>query len=87
METAEILKVAQAAAAERSCSIVEVKGDDDNNFEVILSKADGPVDLADCEFVHRAILAAYDRDIEDYSLTVGSAGISGEEADKLLSED
>ena len=86
METTEILKVAQAAAAERSCSIVEVKGDD-NNFEVILSKAEGPVDLADCEYVHRAILAAYDRDVEDYSLTVGSEGISGEEADRLLSEE
>ena len=86
METAEILKVAQAAAAERGCSIVDVKGDDDNNFEVIIAKADGPVDLADCESVHRAILAAYDRDIEDYALTVGSQGISGEEADSLLGE-
>ena len=86
METAEILKVAQAAARERGCSIVDVKGDDDNNFEVILAKADGPVDLDDCEFVHRAILSAYDRDIEDYALTVGSQGISGEEADSRLGE-
>ena len=87
METSEILKVAQAAAERQGCIVIEVKGDDDNNFEVILGKDGAPVDLEDCEAVHRAILAAYDRDIEDYSLTVGSAGISAEEADALLSQD
>ena len=35
--------------------------------------------------VHRAVLAAFDRDIEDYALTVSSVGISAEEADALLS--
>ena len=46
--------------------------------------ADGDVQLADCEHVHRAILAAFDRNIEDYSLTVGSVGIDAEEADEML---
>ena len=48
---------------------------------------EGGADLADCEYVHRAVLAAFDRDIEDYALTVGSAGISSEEADQMLSRD
>ena len=38
------------------------------------------------KYVHRAVLAAFDRDVEDYALTVGSAGISGAEADALLKE-
>ena len=84
MEISEILKIAVPAAEERGCKVLDAKGDDDNNFEIILSKESAPVDLADCEAVHRAILAAYDRDIEDYSLTVGSEGISAEEADAAL---
>ncbi|MBQ4491706.1 MAG: hypothetical protein II967_00215 [Deltaproteobacteria bacterium] len=86
MEISEILKIAVPAAEDRGCKVLDAKGDDDNNFEIILSKESAPVDLADCEAVHRAILAAYDRDIEDYSLTVGSKGISGDEADALLGE-
>jgi ribosome maturation factor RimP len=60
--------------------------DDDNNIEVTIDKQGG-ADLSDCEYVHRAVLAAFDRDIEDYALTVGSVGISAEEADSLLSKD
>jgi len=30
------------------------------------------------------VLAAFDRDVEDYALTVGSLGISREEADEIL---
>ena len=37
--------------------------------------------------MHRAVLAAFDRNVEDYALTVGSVGISAEEADALLAED
>ena len=45
---------------------------------------EGMVDLQDCEYIHRAILAAFDRNVEDYSLTVSSRGIDPEEADQLL---
>ena len=31
--------------------------------------------LEDCESVNDAVLAAFDRDVEDYSLTVSSAGL------------
>ena len=73
------------AAAERSCEVVAIAfNDDDNVFELTLDKADGLVDLEDCEYVHRAVLAAFDRDVEDYALTVGSAGLSPEEAEEIL---
>ena len=85
MEKDALLKVVEKAAAERGCTLVELKFDDDENvFEVTIDKADAPVELADCEFVHRAVLAAFDRDVEDYALTVSSLGISGAEADELL---
>ena len=73
------------AAMEKGCKVVEVVFDDDENvFEVTIDKEQGSVDIEDCEYVHRAVLDAFDRNIEDYSLTVSSVGLSPEEADKLL---
>lgn len=64
---------------------MDLKFDDDENvFEVTLDKDGGEVDINDCEFVHRAVLDAFDRNIEDYSLTVSSVGLSPEEADEIL---
>lgn len=82
----EFEKVLYAAAENRGCTVVELDFDDDENvFEVTLQRVDGtPVDLADCEFVHRAILAAFDRNIEDYALTVSSCGMDPAEADEML---
>lgn len=85
MEKTELQKVLDAAAQERGCKVVELMfNDDDNVFEVTIDKENGPVDLGDCEFVHRAVLAAFDRNIEDYALTVGSVGIDSAEADEIL---
>ena len=86
MEKNEILPVVEKTCAERACTLVQLDVDDDNNIEVTIDKPEG-ADLSDCEFVHRAVLAAFDRDIEDYALTVGSAGISAEEADAMMNED
>lgn len=85
MDRKEFEAVLEEAAKQRDCEVVDLKFDDDDNvFEVTLDKRDGFVDLADCEFVHRAILAAFDRNVEDYSLTVGSAGIDSKTADGIL---
>ena len=81
------MKVLEAAAKERGCTVTGLDfNDDDNVFDVTISKEEGAVNLGDCEYVHRAVLAAFDRDVEDYALTVGSEGISGAEADALLKE-
>ena len=82
----QLMNVLDAAAEERGCRVVNlVFNDDDNVFDVTIGRNDAtPVDLADCEFVHRAVLAAFDRNVEDYALTVGSVGIDPEEADKML---
>lgn len=85
MERTELQKVLETAAAERECSVVNISFDEDENvIEVTINRENGAVGLADCEFVHRAVLAAFDRNVEDYSLTVSSMGISGAEADEIL---
>ena len=85
MDRTEFEKVVEAAVAERGCSLVGISfNDDDNVFEVTIDKAEADVELADCEHVHRAVLKAFDRNIEDYALTVGSAGIDAAEADEML---
>ncbi|MCR4859177.1 MAG: hypothetical protein K5910_00770 [Bacteroidales bacterium] len=85
MDRTEFEKVVFAAAEERGCSVVDIMfNDDDNVFEVTVDKADADVELSDCEYIHRAVLAAFDRNIEDYALTVGSVGIDAAEADEML---
>lgn len=86
MDEVKLRQVAQAAAEKQGCSIVALTLDDDNNIEITLAGSGAPVELQDCESVHRAVLAAFDRDVEDYALTVSSEGLSPEEADRLLAE-
>lgn len=85
MERKAFEEVVRRTVAERGCILADILfNDDDNVFEVTIDKADGDVELADCEYVHRAVLAAFDRNIEDYALTVGSVGIDAAEADEIL---
>ena len=85
MDLVKFKEVVTLAATERGCELVELMlNDDDNVFEVVIDRKDGNVDLGDCEYIHRAVLAAFDRNIEDYALTVGSAGIDVAEADEML---
>lgn len=87
MDRIELQKVLEAAAKERGCTVACLAFDEDDNvIDVTIAKDGGSVNLGDCEFVHRAVLVAFDRDVEDYALTVGSAGISGAEADALLKD-
>ena len=85
MEKNEFYAVVEKAVAERGLSLVGIDfNDDDNVFEVTIDRPGGDVELSDCEFVHRAVLAAFDRDVEDYALTVTSLGIDAAEADEML---
>ena len=87
MDRTAFEKVVEKAVAERGCSLVDIMfNDDDNVFEVTIDKVGADVELADCEYVHRAVLAAFDRNVEDYALTVGSVGIDAAEADEMLKD-
>ncbi len=85
MDREQFQSVVLDAAVQRRCFVVGIDfNDDDNVFEVVISKENGEVDLEDCEHVHRAVLTAFDRNVEDYALTVSSAGMDPAEADELL---
>lgn len=84
MEKEALQKVVEQAAGQVGCSVVALTLDDDNVIEVVIDREGSPVELSDCETVHRAVLAAFDRDVEDYALTVSSLGIGADEADELL---
>lgn len=85
MDLQKFKEVVENAARERGCIVADMSlNDDDNVFEVIIDREGGDVDLADCEYVHRAVLTNFDRNIEDYALTVSSAGIDAAEADAIL---
>jgi len=85
MEQKVFKEVLEKAAAECGCVLADLAFDDDDNvFVVTIDKPGADVGLSDCEYVHRAVLAAFDRNVEDYSLTVTSLGIDAAEADEML---
>ena len=55
--------------------LVTLKVSKDNVIEVALD-SDEDITIDDCVAVNDAVLAAFDRDQEDYELTVGSYGIT-----------
>lgn len=55
--------------------LVELKVSHDNIIDVALDSMDS-INIDDCVMVNNAVLNAFDRDIEDYELTVGSYGIT-----------
>jgi len=59
----------------RGCFLVDVKVSKDNDILIAIESEEGIVDLADCEAINDAFVATFDRDVEDYSLTVSSAGL------------
>ena len=48
---------------------------EDNDIEVIITREGGGVSIDDCVALSRFIESRLDRDKEDFSLMVGSAGI------------
>ena len=85
MEKEVLTSVLEKASAERGCVLVGLDFDDDDNvFTATIDKEGADVELSDCEYVHRAVLAAFDRNVEDYSMTVTSLGIDAAEADEIL---
>lgn len=54
--------------------LVDVRISADNDVIVDFETSDGEVDMDDCVSLTRFIEAHFDREVEDYSLEVGSAG-------------
>ena len=61
--------------AERGCFLVEVSVSKENDIEIVIEKEEGVVDWEDCSAIDKVMHAAFDQDVEDYALTVSSAGL------------
>ena len=75
MKREEIIQAVETAVADRGCFLVDVTVNAMNDVEVVLEKEDGTVDWDDCAAIDAVVHAAFDQDVEDYSLTVSSAGL------------
>jgi ribosome maturation factor RimP len=75
MKKEEIIQAVETAVQERGCFIVEVTVNAMNDVEIVIEKEEGIVDWDDCAAIDAVVHAAFDQDVEDYSLTVSSAGL------------
>lgn len=75
MNKEEIAKKMEEAIAQRGCFLVDVTVGKENDIVLTIEKDSGSVELDDCSAVNDAFLAAFDKDVEDYALTVTSAGL------------
>lgn len=75
MNATEIVDAIGDAIVARGCFLVDISVSKDNDISIIIESEQGTVTLEDCEAVNDAVLGKFDRDVEDYSLTVSSAGL------------
>ena len=75
MNVSEILDALSGEIVARGLYIVDVSISKDNDIELIIEKEVGIVELDDCVGVSRFFETCFDREKEDYSLTVSSAGL------------
>lgn len=59
----------------RGCYIVDITISKDNDIELIIESEESKVELDDCVAISRFFETQFDREKEDYSLTVSSAGL------------
>ncbi|MBR2326803.1 MAG: ribosome assembly cofactor RimP [Alistipes sp.] len=74
MDIKEITAVAEKALEGTDMFVVECKMTPDNIIDLVID-SDTSVSIDVCAMLNRSISEAFDRDEEDYSLTVASAGI------------
>ena len=70
-----IYSIVEQGLQGRDCFLVDVNVAPGNVISVEIDNKEG-VDIERCEKLHRFIEAHLDRDVEDYELEVGSAGIT-----------
>lgn len=75
MKISEIVDAMQEPIVARKCFIVEINLSRDNDVEIVIESEDGTVTLDDCVELSGIFEEKFDREKEDYSLTIGSAGL------------
>ena len=74
MDIKELVAVAEKALEDTDMFVVDCTISPDNTIELVLD-SDTSVSIDTCAMLNHAIGEVFDRDVEDYSLTVSSAGI------------
>ena len=75
MKISEIIDAISSEIVARGLYLVEVTVSKDNDVEVTIESEEGKVELEDCVAISRFFETKFDRETEDYSLTVTSAGL------------
>ena len=75
MNKEKIIEAIEPAVKERGCFLVEVSVSADNDIEIVIEKEEGIVDWEDCAAIDKVMHELFDQDVEDYALTVSSAGL------------
>ena len=75
MNKEKIIEAIGPAVKERGCFLVEVSVSADNDIEIVIEKEEGIVDWEDCAAIDKVMHEVFDQDVEDYALTVSSAGL------------
>lgn len=75
MNVKDLIDAIEGEIVARGCFLVEANVGKDNDILITIESEAGTVCLEDCEKINDVVLNAFDRDVEDYSLTVSSAGL------------
>ncbi len=75
MKISEIIDAVDATVVARGCFIVEINVSKDNDVEIVIESETAGVVMDDCVEISRRFEESFDREKEDYSLTVTSAGL------------
>ena len=75
MNVSEIKDALQSELVARGCFLVDVSVSKDNDITVTIESENGKIELDDCVALSRYFETKFDREVEDYSLTMSSAGL------------
>jgi len=70
-----IEQIAADYLAGKDLTLVKVSNNKENNIKIFVTREGGSVSIDDCVEISRYVESRLDRDVEDYSLMVSSAGI------------
>ena len=75
MNVSEILDAIGGEIVARGCFLVDISVSKDNDITLTIESENGKIELDDCVSLSRFFESKFDREVEDYSLTVSSAGL------------
>ena len=75
MNVSDIIDAINDEIVARGCFLVDVTVSKDNDIVMTVESESGKVELDDCVSLSRYFETKFDREVEDYSLTVSSAGL------------